>query len=222
MSMIKTKFGFFQVKIKSTLRHAIEFCQTSFCETPERFDTVNMAFAIDKLTIPVMNPEMLIKADIDQSIITTPSIRMDHGIWRYMSADNGLQRCFRTIRNNLCIHFALALKHTKDNCFAISATASFTSKTLCAKVGSIDLYRTLQRGFKLTALGNSLSYFKINGIDGSDRNTGQLGCASSSEIQRKTPNELPEFCFSDSRTKIVSISNIHLSKLTHFSKCLTY
>ena len=79
-AMIKTKFGFFQVKIKSTLRHAIEFCQTSFCETPERFDTVNMAFAIDKLTIPVMNPEMLIKADIDQSIITTPSIRMDHGI----------------------------------------------------------------------------------------------------------------------------------------------
>ncbi|TYP80296.1 hypothetical protein BCL69_106123 [Nitrosomonas communis] len=65
MSMIKTKFGFFQVKIKSMLRHAIEFCQTSFCETPEKFDTVNMAFAIDKLIIPVMNPQMLIKADID-------------------------------------------------------------------------------------------------------------------------------------------------------------
>lgn len=47
------------------LRHAIEFCQTSFCETPEKFDTVNMAFAIDKLIIPVMNPQMLIKADID-------------------------------------------------------------------------------------------------------------------------------------------------------------
>jgi hypothetical protein len=32
---------------------------------------------------------------------------------------------------------------------------------------------------------------------------------------------LPEFSFSNSRTKIVSIFNIHLSKLTHYCKCLT-
>ena len=73
MAMIKTKFGFFQVQIKSMLRRTIEFCQTSFCETPERFDTVNIAFATGKLIIPVMNLEILIKADIDQSIITTSS-----------------------------------------------------------------------------------------------------------------------------------------------------
>ncbi|SFI99257.1 hypothetical protein SAMN05428978_10761, partial [Nitrosomonas sp. Nm34] len=32
MSMIKTKFGFFQVKIKSMLRHAIEFAKRLFAK----------------------------------------------------------------------------------------------------------------------------------------------------------------------------------------------
>ena len=102
--MIKAKFGFFQVQIKGMFRHAIEFCQTSFCETPERLDTVNMPLTTGKLVIPMVNPEVLIKADIDQSIIASPSIGMDHGIWRYMPTDNGLQCCFRTIWNNLRIY----------------------------------------------------------------------------------------------------------------------
>ena len=220
-AMIKTKFGFFQVQVESMFGHTIELSQTSFSETPERLDTINMPLATGKLIVTMVNPEVLIKADIDQSVITTPSIGMDYGIRRYMPTDNGLQCCFRTIWNNLRINLSLALKHTKDNCFAISATTSFTSNTLCPKVGFIDLYRTLQRRFKFTILGNSLSYFKINGIDGSDRNAGQLGCVSSSKIHRKTSNKLPEFCFPDSRTKIVSVFNIHLRKLTHFCKCLT-
>jgi hypothetical protein len=180
-----------------------------------------MPLTTGKLIVTMVNPEVLIKADIDQSVIAAPSIGMDYGIGRYMPTNNGLQCCFRTSWNNLCINFALALKHTKDNCFAISAPPPFTPDSLSTKVRFINFYRTLQRGFKLAILGNSLSYFKINSVDGSDRNTGQLSCASSSKIQRKTSNELSEFCFSDSRTKIVSVSNIHLSKLAHFSKCLT-
>ena len=41
-SMIKTKFGFFQVQIGSMFGHTIELSQTSFSETPERLDTINM------------------------------------------------------------------------------------------------------------------------------------------------------------------------------------
>ena len=202
-------------------RNAIELSQTPFSETPERLDTVNMPLTAGKLIITMVNPEVLIKADIDQSVIATPSIGMDYGIRRHMSTDNGLQGYFGTIWHNLRINLSLAFQDTKDDCFAISAPASFTPNSLGTKVRFINLYRTLQGRLKLTTLGYSLSYSKVNNIDGSDRNTGQLGCASSSEIQRKTSNKLPEFSFSDSRTEIVSIFNIHLSKLTHFSKCLT-
>ena len=181
--MIKTKFGFFQVQIEGMFGYTIELGQTSFGETPERLDTVNMPLTTGKLIVTMVNPEVLIKADIDQSVIATPSIGMDYGIGRYMPTNNGLQCRFRAIWNNLCINFALALKHTKDNCFAISAPPPFTPDSLGTKVRFINFYRTLQRGFKLAILSNSLSYFKINGVDGSDRNTDQLGCASSSKIQ---------------------------------------
>lgn len=107
-AMIKTKFGFFQVQIESMFGHTIELSQTSFSETPERLDTINMPLTTGKLIVTMVNPEVLIKADIDQSVIAAPSIGMDYGIGRYMPTNNGLQCCFRTSWNNLCINFALA------------------------------------------------------------------------------------------------------------------
>jgi len=67
-AMIKTKFGFFQVQIESMIRHAIEFCQTPLCKTPERLDTIDMPLTTGELIVTMVNPEGFIKADIDQSI----------------------------------------------------------------------------------------------------------------------------------------------------------
>lgn len=61
----------------------------------ERFDTViNMPFATGKLVVAMMNPEVLIKTDIDQSVIAAPPVRMNDVIWGYMPTDNGLQCSF--------------------------------------------------------------------------------------------------------------------------------
>jgi len=202
-------------------RNAIELCQTPFCKAPERFDTVDMPLATGKLIVAMMNPEVLIKTNIDQSVIAAPSIRMDDSIWCHMPTDKGLQGGFGVIWNNLRIHFPLALQNTKNNCFTISTSTSFTPDTLRTKIRFIDFYSTLKWRFKFAALSNSLPYFEVNSIDRPDGNTSQLRCTCSGKIQSKTTNKLPEFSFSNSRTKLVSISNIHLSKLTHFYKCLT-
>ena len=99
-------------------RNAIELCQTSFCKTPERFDSVNVPFATGKLVVAMMNPEVLIKTDIDQPVIAVPPIGMNDYVWCYMPTDNGFQCGFRAIRNNLRIYFPQALQYTKNNCFA--------------------------------------------------------------------------------------------------------
>src|SRR6188768_4322549 len=221
MAMIKTKFGFFQVQVKSMRKHAIELSQMPFCKAPERFDTVNMPLTIGKFILSMVNPEVFVKTNINQSVIASPAIGMNDRIRRYMTTDNGLQRHFRTIRNNFRINFSLPLEHTKNNRFPIGSTTSFSSHALSAKIRFIDLYRALQWRFKLTISGNLLPYFKVNTVDRSHRNIRQLRCTGSSEIQRKTSNKLSEFCFSNSRTEIVSIFNIHIKKLTQFSKCLT-
>ena len=62
-----------QMQIEGMVRHAIEFCRTPFCKTSERFDPTNMPFTPGKFDVPMVNLEMFIKADIDQSIIATPS-----------------------------------------------------------------------------------------------------------------------------------------------------
>ena len=51
----------------------------AFCKTPERFDTVDVSLANDKLIVAMINLEVFIKTDIDQSVIAAPSIRMDNG-----------------------------------------------------------------------------------------------------------------------------------------------
>ena len=129
--MIKTKFGFFQVQVESMCRYAIELCQTSFCKAPEGFDAIDMPFTTGKFVIIMMHFEVLIKAKIDQSVITAPAIRVNHSIRCAMSTDNGLQCCFGAIRNNLCINLSLTLEYTKDDCFAIGAPTSFP-RTRCA------------------------------------------------------------------------------------------
>jgi hypothetical protein len=57
--------------LDNVVRHTIEFSQTPFCETPERFDTIDMPLTTGKLVVTMVNPEMFIKADIDQSVIAT-------------------------------------------------------------------------------------------------------------------------------------------------------
>ena len=202
-------------------RNAIELCQTSFCKTPERFDSVNVPFATGKLVVAMMNPEVFIKTDIDQPVIAVPPIGMNDYVWCYMPTDNGFQCGFRAIRNNFRIYFPLALQYTKNNCFTISTSTSFTPDALRTKIRLVDFYSTLKRRFKLATLSYSLPDFEVNRINRPCRNIGQLCGTCGSKIQSKTADKLPEFSFSDSRTKIVSVFNINLSKLVHFCKYLT-
>lgn len=68
--MIKTKFGFFQVQIESMRRYIVELCQMSFCKAPEGFDVIDMPLTTGKFVITMMHSKVLIKANIDQSVIT--------------------------------------------------------------------------------------------------------------------------------------------------------
>ena len=74
--MVKAKLGFFQVQIKRMLSHAVELCQSAFGITPKRLNAVDMIVAYRKLILAMMHPKVLIKADIHQAIIATPTIRV--------------------------------------------------------------------------------------------------------------------------------------------------
>ena len=51
MSMIKSKFTFFQVQFKRILADASEFIEPGFCDAPKVLNAVNMILAIGKFIV---------------------------------------------------------------------------------------------------------------------------------------------------------------------------
>ena len=117
-SMIKPKFAFFQVQVKGAGTHATEANQPGFGISPKTFYTVDVGFASGKEVLSMIDAKMFTIANIDQAIITSPSVRVDDAVKTDFAPYNRLQRGFRAIRYDLGIDLTVALEKTKDNCFA--------------------------------------------------------------------------------------------------------
>ena len=91
--------------IKRPFRKPVKFCYPSFGKSPKGLNTVNMFLSTCKFISSMMDSVMLLVANINQAIITSPTIRVNHTIRRHFAADNSLQRCLSTIWNYFSIDF---------------------------------------------------------------------------------------------------------------------
>lgn len=78
--MIKSIFSLFQVQIERMLRYAVKLCHAPFSVAPKGLDAIDMPIAIGKFILTVMHPKVLIKANINQTVVTAPAIRVNHRI----------------------------------------------------------------------------------------------------------------------------------------------
>lgn len=219
--MIESKLSFFQVQIKRVFRDTVKLGQATLCIAPERFDTVDMPFSTRKLILPMMHSKVLVKADIDQSIVTSPTIGMDHCARIDVTTDNGLQCSFRAVWYDFGVDFVTSLQKTKHNGLAISSPTAFATYTMGAKVRFINFYRTLQGRFQFAGLSNPPANFQKDIVYRSYRNTCQFSSTCSRQIKGKTAYKLPEFRLANFRTAVISVSINHLRKLSHLSRCFT-
>ena len=74
MSVIEAEFGLFQMKIKGVFRYPAESGESSFGETPEALDAVDVVELLGEDVLPVLDPEVLVEAQIDQAVIACPAI----------------------------------------------------------------------------------------------------------------------------------------------------
>ena len=72
------------------LGHAIEFHQSTLGVAPKALNTVDMGIAPGKLIVAMVHSKVLVKANIHQPIVATPSICMDHTGHISFASDNGL------------------------------------------------------------------------------------------------------------------------------------
>ena len=132
--MVKAKLSFFKMQIKRVFSHTIKLCQSSFSITPKRFNAIDMGLSISKLIRAMMHPKMLIKANIHQTIIAAPAVRMNHRTDFNMASDNALQRGFGAVWHDFRVYLAYKLQYAKYNGFAISTASAFAAYTTCSNL----------------------------------------------------------------------------------------
>jgi len=157
MPMIKPKFTFFQMEIKSVLLHSPETNQASLGIGPKAFYPINVAMFIGKFIFSVLHSVMLLVANIYKTIIATPTIRMNNTFRVYTAPNNALQRSSGAIRDYFGINTALPLKKAKNNCFSSGPATSDTLNPACSEVAFVNLNLALHGRFSFAGKGNSFS-----------------------------------------------------------------
>ncbi len=76
--MVESKLSFLEMQIEGSFGQAVELGHTSLCIAPEALDAIDVTFATGELVGTMIDSKMLVKADIDQPIVTRPAIRMNH------------------------------------------------------------------------------------------------------------------------------------------------
>ena len=103
---------------------AVELGEPSFGEAPEGLDAVDMhTVALGEFMLAVVDPQMLVVADIDESVVAAPAVGVDDAFQRHLALDDGLQRGFFAIRHDLGIHPAMPLEDAKHRLLERAATA---------------------------------------------------------------------------------------------------
>ena len=198
------------------LIHTTKTHHPGFCKPPEPLDTVDMGAAPDEFVLPVIDPEMLSIADIDQTIVSTPAIRVDDAIESDTSPDNALQRGFAAVRDDFCINRAIAFEDTEDGCFAERPAPSLALDAPGTEVGFVDFDLTGKRRLGLAIFCDTDANASQITVDCIPVEASDRGDLSGIQIERKEPDNLPELVLTDSCTDCVLVFHRHDNRLAPF------
>lgn len=86
--MVKPELTLLEVQVERVVADAVELRQASLGEAPEALNAVDVSPAVYELVLPMLHPEVLLITDVDQTVIASPPVRMDHhrrfdSAWNY-------------------------------------------------------------------------------------------------------------------------------------------
>ena len=197
MTVIEAILRFFQVKIKRMLGHPVELHQATLGITPKALDAVDVNVASGELVVAVVDPQMLVKADIDQAVIAAPAVRVNHAGNIGLASDDGLKDDLGGIRNDFRINVLAAFEQTKDHRLLTRATAAKSANPARSKVGLIGFELTAQRRDLLAVVGKPTANAQINGVDRAKRHAAEFGAIGGSQIHGEVAQDLAKLRFTD-------------------------
>ena len=127
---------------------AVELGEPAFGEAPEGFDAVDVGAAFGE-GLFLVDSHMLVVADIDQAVVSRPSIGADDALRIDPAPDDGPQGVLGAVGHDFGIDFPLPLKDAEDGLFERSPTTQpgqgAASDPAGTKVTFIHLHHSSKR-----------------------------------------------------------------------------
>ena len=211
---IEPILALFQVQIELLRGDAVELMQPTLSITPEALDAVDVVRTSDELVGPVVDPEVLRVADIDQAVVAAPPVRVNDDLRCHAATDNGLQRGLFAVRHDLGVDLAVTLQEPEDDGLAARPASALAAHAPSTEVGFIHLDLPCgERRLALALFGDAPSDFEKDHGDALARQAGQLRRISGRQIEREEAQELTKFLGGNSGTAIERVRSFHVSSL---------
>ena len=129
---------------------------------------------IGKFVMGMLNTEVFLIAQIDKSVISAPTIRVNDAFQVYPATYNPLESSTGVVRNDFCIDFVIAFEQPKNNGFSSCATTTYTSNAASPKVAFINFNFSFDGRLCLAITGDSFPESGHISVDGISVNSRQF------------------------------------------------
>jgi len=138
---------------------------------------------------------------------------VDHAVGVDLALDDGLQRSFLCIRDDLGVNAVTAPEQTKDDSFAAGSTFTLATNAFGAKVGLIGFKLALKGRLSCTGLGHTHTDKLVDGVGAANRKPTQFSGICGGQIHSEQAHNLSKLGFADFRTAVVPVFPNHFKKL---------
>ena len=143
--MIESKFTFFQMQIEGPFVDPTESEEPRFCQAPEALNSFPMHPASHKFIFAMIDPEVFTISHIDQAIIPSPPIRIDHTVQGHLAPNHRLQRGCSAVGDQLGVDLPMALEEPKDDGFAVRPSPPFAFNRLRPRRPTASVFHSIGR-----------------------------------------------------------------------------
>ena len=187
-------------------RYSVEFLQSSFAKRPKTFDAIDMRRAIYKFISRVIDSKMFRVANVNQSIVAAPFVRVNNRVQANTPANDGLEGFLAAVRDDFRIDRTVPFEDAEDFSLAAGSSPALALDSSCAEVAFVnfDFARPEWRG-SLGFLSDAVSDFQEYPINRLMRHCHQFGGFIGGQIKGKIPDNLPCFTFANFSTPIISV-----------------
>jgi hypothetical protein len=211
--VVETELGLFEMKIELVFAHPVQASQSVFGVAPERFNAIDVSAAAHELVVAMIDSKVLVKAHVHQAIIARPTIGVNDTIGVDLAPNDGLQRGFASVGDDLGVDAITTFEQAKDGGFVASATSALTSNTPRAKVRFIGFDLSGKGRAAGAVLDKAHTDMLVNVVGAAHRQIAKFSRITGRQVHSKQAQKLAKFGLTNLGTPVVPIFPNHLKKL---------